>query len=96
MEDSIYDLPQWTTVLVCMEVPEAMFVRAQAASNWSVGLAGEGKKGEGKKKQHDPVLAHWAKERTWEGNYSQKKKFFFFGLKFFVKLWIIRITINYF
>ena len=30
--------PSLTTVLVCSGVPDAMFVRAQAASNWMVGL----------------------------------------------------------
>jgi hypothetical protein len=28
-----------TTALVCCELPEAMFVRAHAVSNWSRGLA---------------------------------------------------------
>lgn len=32
------NLPEWTTAWVCSEVPEAMLVRAQAASNWREGL----------------------------------------------------------
>lgn len=30
--------PAFTTAFVCSEVPEAMFVKAQAASNWREGL----------------------------------------------------------
>lgn len=33
--------PALTTAFVCSEVPEAMFVKAQAASNWREGLQSE-------------------------------------------------------
>ena len=32
------DSPQWTTALVCSEVPDAILVSAQAASNCNGGL----------------------------------------------------------
>lgn len=32
------DILDWTTAWVCSEVPDAMLVRAQAASNWREGL----------------------------------------------------------
>lgn len=35
-------LLDWTTAWVCSEVPEAMLVSAQAASNWREGLQNGG------------------------------------------------------
>lgn len=35
-------LLDWTTAWVCSEVPEAILVRAQAASNWRDGLQSGG------------------------------------------------------
>lgn len=40
----LLDLLDWTTACVCSEVPEAMFVKAQAASNCKEGLQSKGKK----------------------------------------------------
>lgn len=37
-------LLDWTTAWVCSEVPEAILVRAQAASNWRDGLQRGGSK----------------------------------------------------
>lgn len=34
--------PALTTACVCVDVPEAMFVSAHAASNWSGGLQSQG------------------------------------------------------
>lgn len=56
-----WHIPDWTTAWVCSEVPEAILVRAQAASNWREGLQDTERETWMKqsKTSHDSCVVSW-------------------------------------